>query len=186
MATAPEPAATIDDLARCAGKAELIAGRIIPLRPTGRRPNLVAGRIFRSLADFVDALGQGEVYTATMGFAVRPLTSGRQSFSPDVSYYSGPFPSNAMRFIDGPPTFAVEVRGESDYGPTAEALLAAKRADYFEAGTPVVWDVDTRAEVIRANALEQPDQPLAFTPGHLAHAEPVVPGWHLAVTRVFR
>ena len=49
--------ATLDDLARVEGKAELIGGRIIPIMPTGRRPNLVAGRIYRSLADHVDALG---------------------------------------------------------------------------------------------------------------------------------
>jgi hypothetical protein len=40
-----------------------------------------------------------------------------------------------MRFIEGPPTFAVEVRCENDYGPSADDEYAAKRADYFEAGT---------------------------------------------------
>src|SRR3989442_1741661 len=46
-----------------------------------------------------------------------------------------------MGFIQGPPTFAVEVRSESDYGPAADAQVGAKRADYFLAGTLVVWDV---------------------------------------------
>lgn len=41
--------ATLEDLARTPGKAELIGGRIVPLMPTGLRPNLVAGRIYRSL-----------------------------------------------------------------------------------------------------------------------------------------
>ncbi len=185
MAPVSDKVATLDDLARVEGKAELIGGRIIPIIPTGRRPNLVAGRIDRSLAEFADGLGEGEVDSDNMGFAVRELASGRQSFSPDVSYYVGLFPPNAMRFIDGPPTFAVEVRSESDYGPTAEALLAAKRADYFEAGTLVVWDVDIQAQVIRSYSATAPDQPLGFTPGQLAHAEPTVPGWNLAVARVF-
>jgi len=35
-----------------------------------------------------------------------------------------------------------EVRSEGDYGPTAEAAIAKKRADYFAAGTLVVWDVN--------------------------------------------
>ena len=185
MATVSERRATIDDLARYEGKAELIGGRIIPLMPTGRRPNLIAGRIFRSLAEFADGPGRGEVDTANMGFAVRELTSGRQSFAPDVSCYLGPIPPDAMRFIAGPPTFAVEVRSESDHGPAAEILLAAQRADYFEAGTLVVWDLDTRAEVIRSYASTAPDQPLDFTPGQIAHAEPAVPGWSLSVERMF-
>ena len=54
MAVAPKPTATLDDLAREPGKAELIGGRIVRLMPTGRRPNRVAGRIFRSLADFAE------------------------------------------------------------------------------------------------------------------------------------
>ena len=39
-----------------------------------------------------------------------------------------------MRFIEGPPTLAVEVRSENDYGDAAEREMAAKRADYFAAG----------------------------------------------------
>src|SRR6516165_3601897 len=125
MSSGPQLAATLDDLYRVEGKAELIGGRIVPIMPTGRRPNLVAGRIFRSLAAAVDVIGRGDAYTDNMGFAVPELASGRQSFSPDVSYYFGPLPANRMRFVEGPPTFAVEVRSEGDYTPSAEAEMAA-------------------------------------------------------------
>ena len=128
-------AATLDDLYRVDGKAELIAGRIVPLMATGRRPNRVSSRIFRSLDDYSQATGRGEAYTDNMGFTVPPLASGRESFPPDASYFLGPFPSNEMRFLNGPPVFAVEVRSESDYGDKADATRAARRADYFEAGT---------------------------------------------------
>ena len=40
-----------------------------------------------------------------------------------------------MKFFQGAPVFAVEVRSEGDYGPRAEREMAAKRADYFAAGT---------------------------------------------------
>ena len=53
-----------------------------------------------------------------------------------------------MRFIEGAPTFAVEVRSENDYGPAAEVALAEKREDYFAAGTTVVWDVDPVAGTV--------------------------------------
>src|SRR5579872_3898868 len=126
--------ATVDDLYRTPGKAELIGGRIVPLLATGRRPNRVAFAIARSLDNYARARGVGEAYTDNMGFTVPELPSGRESFSPDASYYSGPLPKNDMSFIEGPPTFAAEVRSETDYGDKAEADMAAKRADYFAAG----------------------------------------------------
>src|SRR3954466_9086447 len=165
MSSGPQVAATLDDLYRIEGKAELIGGRIVQIMPTGRLPNLVAVRILRSLAAHVDVLGCGEAFTDNMGFAVPELSSGRQSFSPDVSYYPGPLPANPMRFVEGPPTFAVEVRSEGDYGPSAEAEMAAKRADYFEAGTQVVWDVDPIAGCVDVYRAEAPDQPVTYSRG---------------------
>jgi Uma2 family endonuclease len=185
MSSGPQMAAILDDLYRVEGKAELIGGRIVPIMPTGHRPNLVAGRIFRSLAGYVDVLGRGVAYTDNMGFAVPELSSGRQSFSPVVSYYLGPLPSNPMRFVEGPPTFAVEVRSEGDYGPSAEAEMAAKRADYFEAGTWVVWDVDPIAECVHVYRDTAPDPPVSFSRGQDVDAEPAVPGWRVAVDWVF-
>src|SRR5450755_3600120 len=115
MSSATQIVATLDDLYRVKDKAELIAGRIIHLMATGRKPNRVAFRITRSLDDYAEATGRGEAYTDNMGFAVGVLSSGRESFSPDASYFLGPFPPNAMRFLEGAPTFAVEVRSENDY-----------------------------------------------------------------------
>lgn len=185
MASEPQTMATLDDLYRVEGKAELIAGRIVPLMPTGRRPNRVAFRIARGLDDHAEATGIGEAYTDNMGFAVPELSSGRQTFSPDVSYYRGPFPPNPMRFIAGPPTFAVEVRSEGDAGPAAEAEMAAKRADYFEAGTLVVWDVDPVAERVLVYRADAPERAEGFVRGSEVDAEPAVPGWRLAVDRIF-
>ncbi len=185
MSTTPQTAATLDDLYRVEGKAELIGGRIVPITATGRRPNLVAGRIYRSLAAHIETLGEGEVYTDNMEFAVPELSSGRESFSPDVSYYLGPFPPDAMRFVEGPPTFEVEVRSDNDYGTAAESALEAKRADYFEAGTRAVWDVDPRGNCIRLYRTEAPDQPETFHKGHDAHAEPVIVGWRVDTDWVF-
>jgi Uma2 family endonuclease len=176
---------TLEDLARYQGKAELVAGRIVPLAPTGRGPSRVASRIFRSLDDFAEAVGRGEAYADNTGFAVGRLASGRQSFSPDASYFTGPFPDDPMQFLEGPPTFAVEVRSEGDYGDAAEAEIAAKRADYFEAGTRVVWDVDTIGEVVRKYTPGEPDQPTVFARGQAADAEPAVPGWQVSVDTIF-
>ena len=172
--------ATLADLARVPEKAELIDGRVVKLLATGHRPNVIAGRIFRRLADYADAFGRGVAYTDNMGFAVSPLSSGRESFSPDAAFYTGPIPTDPMRFVEGPPDFAVEVRSENDYGPAAEAEMADKRADYFEAGTAVVWDVDPVAGIVRRY---RPGEaaPTEYGPGTEADAEPAAAGWRLAV-----
>jgi Uma2 family endonuclease len=181
VAIASPPLATLDDLARVPGKAELVNGRIVHLMATGHRPNVIAGRIYRRLADFADASGRGVAYTDNMGFAVTGLASGRQSFSPDAGYYTGPLPADRMRFVEGAPDFAAEVRSEGDYGPAAEAEMVAKRADYFAAGTEVVWDVDPVAEVVRVYRRTAPTTPVVYGAGQEAEAEPALPGWRVPV-----
>ena len=145
--TAPARA-TLGDLMRVSGKAELIGGRIVTFMPTGFLPSRVAARVFRSLDDHAEATGLGVAVTDNLGFAVPELSSGRESFAPDAAYYLGPLPADDMDFAPGPPTFAVEVRSKTDQGPAAERALAAKRANYFEAGTAVVWDVEPSARAI--------------------------------------
>jgi Uma2 family endonuclease len=184
-ATLVENRATLDDLRRVKEKAELINGRIVRIMPTGHLPNLVAGRIYRMLAEFVEKYLRGVVYTDNIGFVVEELPSGRESFSPDVSYYDGPVPENLMRFIEGPPTFAVEVRNETDYPPAAEREIAAKRADSFAAGTRAVWDVDPIQKVIHLYVADGVQPRASFRVGEEAHAEPAVMGWRFEVGRVF-
>jgi Uma2 family endonuclease len=185
MASGTRVVATLEDLYRVEGKAELIKGEIVHQMPTGFLPGRVGGRIFRSLDDHAEATGRGVALPDNVGFTVPELSSGRQSFSPDAAYFLGPLPANPMRFLEGPPTFAVEVRSENDYGEAAQAEMAAKRADYIEAGTAVVWDVDPKNARVLKYSSDSPDQPLVFDRGQVADAEPVVPGWRLAVDRIF-
>jgi len=177
--------ATLGDLYRTPGKAELIGGRIVEFMATGRTPNRVAFRIARSLDDHAEQTGKGEAYTDNMGFAIPELPSGPESFSPDASYYDGPLPANPMPFIEGPPTLAVEVRSENDYGAAAEIALADKRADYFAAGTQVVWDVDPLAECIHVYKASDPSQSTSHHRGQTVDAEAAVAGWRVAVDWIF-
>jgi Uma2 family endonuclease len=181
MALGIRAPATLDDLRRVDGKAEWIAGTIVRLMPTGFRPGLVGGRIYQSLAHHCAATGRGVALPDNVGFVVPELRSGRRSFSPDAAYYLGPLPPDDMDFLEGPPTFAVEVRSKGDIDAAAESAMAAKRADYFEAGTLVVWDVDLRAEVLRSYRRDSAD-PLVFTAGDIADAEPAVLGWRVEVS----
>jgi Uma2 family endonuclease len=180
------PRATLDDLMRTEGKAELIGGEVVTYMASGDLPTEIAFRIARRLADYADATGRGVAFPDGIGYAVPELPSGRESFSPDASYYTGPRPVNRMRFIEGAPDFAAEVRSENDSGPAAEAAMAAKRADYFAAGTLVVWDVDPVAGEVRKYTPDAPDRPTVFARGRDADAEPAVPGWRLAVEWLMR
>ena len=90
-----------------------------------------------------------------------------------------------MGFVEGAPAFAAEVRSENDYGPAAESEIAAKIADYFAAGTSVVWDVDLLGDdVVRKYTADQPNNPTVFRRGDIADAEPAVPAWRLAVDKL--
>lgn len=177
--------ATLEDLYNTEGKAELIGGRIVHYMATGIRPNEIAGNIYASLRAYIARTRQGRAFTDNIGYAIPQLPSGRESFSPDTSYYSGAMPANLMRFVEGPPTFAVEVRSENSYTPSAEANIAAKREDYFAAGTLVVWDVDPLAETVTGYRAATSTQPVVFRQGDTADAEPAVPGWRINVSEVF-
>src|SRR5438552_8010867 len=81
-----------------------------------------------------------------------------------------------MKFLEGATVFAVEVRSDGDYGPAAEKKMAAKRADYFAAGTLVVWDVDLLGDdVVRVYRVQDPTVATVYRRGQVAEAEPAVP-----------
>lgn len=85
-------------------------------------------------------------------------------------------------FHEGAPTFAVEVRSKVDYGPAAERAIAAKIADYFAAGTSVVWDVDLQSDnLITCHRASDPGNPQVFRREDIADAEPAVPTWRFPV-----
>lgn len=178
--------ATIDDLYRVEGKAELVNGRIVRYPPMGFLPASLASQITHALHAYAKQTGVGVAHSRNAGYVLpRSLASGRQSFCADASYYTGPLPTNRMKFVDGAPTFAVEVRSEGDYTPAAEREIAAKRADYFEAGTLGVWDVDPVGQTVALYQSSAPTQPIVFRAGDIAHAEPAVPGWTVAVSELF-
>src|SRR5690606_29915755 len=117
----------IEDLEQVSGKAEIVNGEIVHMSPTGIKPNRAAGRIYRSLLQYEEETQRGYALTDNAGFVVD--LPNRDSFSPDVAFYTGT--DTEMKFGEGAPIFAVEVRSENDYGPRAELAIKQKRADYF-------------------------------------------------------
>jgi Uma2 family endonuclease len=173
----------IADLYRTEGKAEIVDGRIVHMSPTGFEPGNAALAISVSLRAFIKRTGAPGV---AVGDNVGFLTDlpHRKSFCPDAEYHTGP--RTGKKFLSQAPDFAAEVRSEGDYGPGAERAMAKKRADYFAAGTKVVWDVDLDGEeVVKVYRAAAPDVPTAYRRGELAEAEPAVPGWTMPVDELF-
>lgn len=175
--------ATIEDLCRVPGngKAEIINGELVMMSPTGGLPGYAASEIFVSLREYARRTKTGHAVPDNVGFIVN--LPHRTSFSPDAAFYIGKL---SMKFCEGAPVFAVEVRSENDYGLVAEREIASKRADYFAAGTLVVWDVDLLSDsVVRVYRASDPDKPTTYRRGELAEAEPAVPGWSMPVDDLF-
>ena len=174
--------ATIEDLYKVEGKAELVNGEIILMSPTGLLPGYADDQIFFSLHIYSTGRGYGRAVGDNKAFVVN--LPHRKSFSPDAAFYTGP--DTGMKFGEGAPVFAAEVRSENDYGPRAEREMAKKRADYFAAGTLVVWDVDLLSDdVVRVYRSNNPERATIYRKGQLAEAEPAVPGWTMAVDDLF-
>ncbi len=186
MATLTADRATdqlFEQLMKIDGKAEIINGEIVHFMPTGEEPILASGEIFVSLRDYARREGNGRAIPDNATFRVN--LPRRKSFSPDAAFILRER-SGSMGPLQGAPIFAVEVRSENDYGPAAELAIAQKRADYFAAGTLVVWDVDLLAEdVIKVYRAAEPDNPTLYRRGQVAEAEPAVPGWTMSVDDLF-
>lgn len=176
--------ATIEDLYQVPKgcKAEIVNGELKLMSPTGDMPGRASGAIYISLRQY-ESQAIGRAYPDNVGFRVR--LPHRESFSPDAAFYIGK--PAGMKFLNGAPVFAAEVRSEGDYGPAAEREMAEKRADYFAAGALVVWDVDLLNDaVVKVYRATDPSHPTIYRRGEMAEAEPGVPGWRMSVDELFK
>ena len=160
------------------GKAEIVNGKLVVMEPTGCDPSLSSGEIYVSLRAYAKATKRGYAFPDNSGFIVN--LPNRRSFSPDSAFFTGELQGG--KFLEGAPIFAVEVRSESDYGSAAERKMADKRADYFAAGTHVVWDVDVlRENLVHVYRATDPATPTVYRAGEIAEAEPALPGWTMPI-----
>jgi Uma2 family endonuclease len=163
-------------------KAEIVNHQIILLPPMGALPGHACLEVFASLWEYSMQKKNGLAFGDNTAFMVN--LPHRKSFSPCAGFFVGPYPKG-FEFFQGAPVFAVEVRNEWDYGLRAEHERAAKRIDYFAAGTLVVWDVDLLSDdlvrVYRAGEKES----TIYRRGQVAEAEPAVPGWTMPVDDFF-
>lgn len=177
--------ATIEDLYALPHeqKVEIVNGEIVLMSPTGAAPNYAATEIFLSLREYARRTKSGLAVGDNAAFIINNL-SNRKSFSPNAAFHFGEW--TGMKFFEGAPEFAVEVRSEVDYGPMAEETIAKKRYDYLNAGTRAVWDVNLLSnDVIKSYRMCDPDLPRVFRRGDRAEAEVTLPGWSMPVDDLF-
>src|SRR5262245_47543493 len=104
------------------GKAEIVNGEVVRMSPTGVKPGRGAGKIFASLLMYEEQLDNGYAFGDNVGFLVN--LPNRKSFSPDAAWCEkGLVDVDDMKFFEGAPAFAVEVRSENDYTPRAERAI---------------------------------------------------------------
>ncbi|MBA3439298.1 MAG: Uma2 family endonuclease [Pyrinomonadaceae bacterium] len=164
-------------------KAEIVHGEIVLMSPTGKKPNRAGFKICFRLYEYELRTRRGIAVADNAGFSVN--LPHRKAFSPDAAFYVGK--DTDMKFFEGAPVFAAEVRSENDYGPAAERDIQEKIADYFAAGPLVVWDVDLIGQnTVRVYRSDNPDKPTIYRRGEVAKAEPAVPGWSMAVDDLFQ
>jgi len=161
------------------GRCELVRGELRMMSPAGSRHGAVVIRIATLLANHVDAHGLGQVFAAETGFilARNPDTVR----APDVAFVGRERLAAGLPtgYFPGPPDLAVEVLSPDD----RPAAVAAKTADWLAAGTRLVWVVDPADRSLTAHAA---DGAIArFLPPAAAPAGDVVPGFTLALERVF-
>lgn len=160
------------------GKAEIVGGAIVRLPFDNDLISAAKSNLRASLRAHAQTLPRGRVGPSTLAFVVD--LPHRKSFCADISFYD--LLPAGMGFPRGAPLFAVEFRVEN----AAELAIAAKIADYFAAGTLVVWDVDLQsADTIKVYRASAPQNPTIYRRGEVAEAEPAIAGWGLEVNALF-
>lgn len=174
---------TAEDLLRLPDngmRRELVAGELIEMSPASPRHGLVANRLAAPLSVFVDEHDLGEVFAAETGFRLaRDPDTVR---APDVTFISKDRLSQAD--VDGFPDLAPDLVVEVVSPGDSANEIQAKVDEWLRAGTRLVvvlYPAHRSAVVHRTDGASQ-----RYQAGDTLTLEPVVPGFSLALERLFR
>jgi len=159
---------------------ELVRGELRTMPPGGWEHGHESSKLDRSLGNYVDSNGLGEVATNEPGFllAIDPDTVR----APDVAFVRRErLPTGAARrgFFHGAPDLAVEVISPNDLYTEVDE----KVGEWLEHGTLMVLVVNPRRRTV---AVHRPGRDVRILGvADTIDGEDVVPGWTLAVRDLF-
>jgi Uma2 family endonuclease len=162
------------------GLLELVRGEVRTVAPAGFEHGAVIMNVALPLGAYVKAQRLGVVLGAETGFVLKrnpDIVRGA-----DVAFVSAtriPAGRLPVKFWEGPPDLAVEVISPSDVVREIEERVA----DYLDAGTRLVWVVNTKRKTV---TVSRPGiEPLVLRDGDAIEGSDVVPGFRLDVADVF-
>ncbi len=157
---------------------ELVRGELRRMSAGVQLHGLVAARVSRHLANFVEDRGLGVLFAAT-GFVLE--RNPDTVLAPDIAFLrQDRVPTEfAPGFFPGPPDLAVEVTQPGDsWGEVQEKSLS-----WIEHGTRLVWVVDPKARCV--TVYRGARGAAVLSPGDTLDGGDVVPGFVLPVAKLF-
>ena len=181
--TAPRSRMTAEelfDLPDDGGRSELVEGELVPRTPTGGRHGALAVRIGRLLDEYVEAHDLGVCCGAETGFILKRDPDTVRA--PDAAVVvASRIPETGIPAAYWPfaPDLAVEVVSPSDRLPDVHVKIA----EYFAAGTRLVWLVEPETRMVHVYRSPQ-EVEVVGTDEDLEGGD-VLPGFRCPVRRLF-
>jgi Uma2 family endonuclease len=182
MTTTSTKPITADELLKMGdiGRCELIYGELVMMSPAGFDHGIVAVRIARFLAEFVEEHDLGAVLAAETGFKVESKPDLVRA--PDASFVrKDRVPKTAWsKFFPGVPDLAVEVISPDD----TKREIAEKVNVWLAHGTTSCWVADPATMTLMIHRIGQ--KPVRLTVRDKISGEPAIPGFVLPVSKIFK
>lgn len=186
-----ERAMTVEEFERIAplldGPSELVDGRLHLMSPTGYMHGVLSIRIGAALDRYVEEHPDaGEVVGAETGFRIDDPRHSVQA--PDAAFVSAEHvpPSTgkgrddpALRFVQGPPDLAAEVRSPDD----SMAGMRSKARRWLAVGCREVWVLDGMRQTVEV--WRSGGKPQLLRAGDTL-TSPILPGFALSLAHLFR
>lgn len=175
------PGLTVEEFARLPGdgnRTELVRGRVVREPPAGFEHGDLAARVAHRLREFVVHEDLGRVVGAETGFVLfeSPVTIR----APDAAFVaSDRVPADRTGFARLAPDLAVEIVSPSN----TMTEINDKICDYLEAGTRMVWIIESRRKTI--TVYRSRDDIRILGEGDEVDGGDVLPGFSLRVRDLF-
>ena len=161
-------------------KYELVGGELVRMSPTGAEHGVVTSKLARMLEQYLDTSLAGVCCGAETGFILQRTPDVVRA--PDAAFVAAeriPATGVPTGFWPFAPDFAVEVASPSD----RFTELQTKVAEYFRAGTRLVWIVEPATRTV--HVYRAPHELQAFGEEDELDGGDVLPGLRCPVRRLF-